>query len=206
VLPAPPHCFALGVQTGDGGHEHVPHAQLALHVAVPYVLQGSVALGEQTPWPEHVPSCQEPLTQVCVSVPQLVQGIGLVLPGAHDPEHAPFEQVSFTHATALPHWPHPSHVSTPFVVLLQRFAPGVQTGADGHEQPCQVQSVPQVCVPYVLHVWVAFGAHAPWPEHVPSCHVPLALHVWLSVPQFWHETLFVAPGVHEPVQAPWLQT
>ena len=56
-MPGPDHCpqgsqvrmlqllwhVAAGVQTGVDAHEQLPHAQLALHVCVPYVLQGCVA-------------------------------------------------------------------------------------------------------------------------------------------------------------------
>jgi hypothetical protein len=75
-----------------------------------------------------------------------------------------------------------------------------------HVQLPQVQDEVHVCVPFVSHACVAFGAQAPCPEHVPSCQVPLALHVCKSVPQLPHETGLVAPGVHMPVQVPWLQT
>jgi hypothetical protein len=140
------------VHTGAFGQLHVPQAQLAVHACVPYVLHGCCPFTAQAPWFAHVPSCHEPLTHVCVSVPQLPQGTGLVAPGAHEPEHAPPEHVSFTQATALPHWPHASHVCTPLLVALHCLEPGVQTGADGHEQGCQEQFVPHVCVPYVLQV------------------------------------------------------
>jgi hypothetical protein len=145
------HCFVPGVQTGADGQEHPPQLQLAPHVCVPYVLHVSCAFGAQAPCPAHVPFCHEPFTHVCVSVPQLPQGTGFVVPGAHDPVHAPAEHVSPTHATALPHWPHASHVCTPLVLVLHCLAPGVHTGALAQEQGCHEQFVPHVCVPYVLH-------------------------------------------------------
>ena len=94
-------------------------------------------------------------------MPQLPQATGFVLPGEHEPVHAPLEHVSFTHATALLHCPHESHVSTPFVVVLHCFVPGVHTGADGQEHGSQPQDVLHVCVPYVLHACVVFTAHDP---------------------------------------------
>jgi hypothetical protein len=98
------------VHTGAAGHEQLPQAQLAPHVCIPYVLHTSVALGEQAPWPSHWPSCQAPLTHVCVLVPQAPHATLFVVPGAHEPVHAPPMHVSFVHATAVPHWPHASHV------------------------------------------------------------------------------------------------
>jgi hypothetical protein len=66
----PEHSTWPGVQTGEGGQEQVPQAQLAVHVWEPYVLHISLAFGSHTPCPVQVPSCQEPFTQVWVSVPQ----------------------------------------------------------------------------------------------------------------------------------------
>jgi hypothetical protein len=44
------HCRAPGVHTGGvAGHEQTPHAQPAVQVCVPLVLQVWVALGAQTP-------------------------------------------------------------------------------------------------------------------------------------------------------------
>jgi hypothetical protein len=63
------------------------------------------------------------------------------------------------HAIGLPHCPQPLHVSTPPPAHWP--VPGEQTGAAGHEQPPQAQFVPHACVPYVLHAWLEFGAHAP---------------------------------------------
>ena len=146
------HFFVPGVQTGMAGQLQAPQEQLVLHVCVPYVLHVWCAPEEHAPCPVHVPSCHEPFTHVCVSVPQLAQGMGFVLPGEHEPVHAPPEHVSLMQATAFPHWPHASHVCTPLLVGLHCLEPGVQAGADGHEQGCQEQFVPHVCVPYVLHV------------------------------------------------------
>jgi hypothetical protein len=110
-LPALLHVFAPpGVQTGAEGQEQLFQAQVALHVCVPYVLQVCIVVAAQAPWPKHVPSCHIPFTHVCVSVPQLVQGIGFVVPGAHAPEHAPEMHVALVHSAAVPHWPHASHV------------------------------------------------------------------------------------------------
>jgi hypothetical protein len=74
------------------------------------VLHVRTAIAAQALCPVQVPSCHIPLTHVCVSVPQLVHGIGFVVPGAHDPVHAPETHVSFAHGIAFPHWPHASHV------------------------------------------------------------------------------------------------
>src|SRR5580698_8746038 len=131
--------------------------------------------------------------------------MGLVVPGAHEPVHAPLTHVSPVHGTAVvPHWPHELHVCTP--LPSHWVAPGVHTGADGQEHVCHSQLEPHVCVPYVLHVCVAFAAHAPSPMQVPSCKVPLALHVCVSVPQLPHATVLVAPGMHIPLHMPWLHT
>jgi len=45
TLPA--HWVAPGRHTGASAHEHAPHAQLALHVCVPYVLHPWVEVGAQ---------------------------------------------------------------------------------------------------------------------------------------------------------------
>jgi hypothetical protein len=146
------------------------------------------------------------LTHVCVLVPQLPHETWFVVPGAHEPVHAPPMHVSFMQSTAVPHWPHASHVCTPLLVALHCLAPGVHTGALGQEHGPQPQDGVHVCVPYVLHACVAFAAHAPCPPHVPSCHTPLALHVCVLVPQFPHATGFLSPGLHMPVHPPPLQT
>ena len=36
--------------------------------------------------------------------------------------------------------------------------------------------------------------------------MPLALHVWVSVPQLPHAAWLLAPGMHDPVQVPWVHT
>jgi hypothetical protein len=58
-------------------------------------LQACEVFGAHAPAFEQVPLvCHAPLgLQVCVSVPQLPQGTGLVCPGAQVPVHAPFTQV-----------------------------------------------------------------------------------------------------------------
>jgi hypothetical protein len=78
--PLPEHCFAPGEHTGIDPHEHEPHAQLMLHVSLPYVLHACVALGAHAPCPTQLPLvCQVPLVlHVCVSVPQLPQAAGWV--------------------------------------------------------------------------------------------------------------------------------
>jgi hypothetical protein len=110
------HCALPGVHTGLDAHEHAPQVHPAAHDCVPYVLHGCVAPGAHTPWLAHVPLvCQAPVVlHVCVSVPQLPQGTGVVCPGAHFPVHAPFTQVWPTHATGVPHWSFDPHVCTPF--------------------------------------------------------------------------------------------
>ncbi len=48
----------------------------------------------------------------------------------------------------------------------------------------------QVCEPLVSQVWVAAGAHTPWPVHVPNAdQVPLVhVRVWVpQLPQAWVE-------------------
>lgn len=89
-----------GLHAGAEGHEHVPHAQLAVHVCEPYVLHACVAAGTQAPCPVQLPLfCQVPaLVHVCVSVPQLPHGTGCVCPGAHMPTHAPARHVWSTQA------------------------------------------------------------------------------------------------------------
>jgi hypothetical protein len=139
-------------------------------------------------------------------VPHLPQEIEFVVPGAHEPVQAPPMHVSFVQSTAALHCPQASHVCTPLLVALHCFEPGVQTGAKGQEHGCHPQLASHVCVPYVLHACVAFGAQTPWPVQLPFCKLPLALHVCVSVPQLPHETVFVAPGMHDPVHLPWLQT
>ncbi len=203
----PEHCVAPGVHAGFAGHEQLPHAHVALHVSDPYVLQVCVAFFAHAPWLEHVPLvCQAPLAlQVCVSVPQLPQAAGFVWPGAHTPAQVPVPvpdtHVLLVHATVVvPHCPQASHVCTP--LPEHRVAAGVHTGVDGHEQVPHPQ-VPQVCVPYELHVCVAFRVHAPEVTHAPLvCQAPLALQVWMSVPQVPQATGFVWPGAHTPVQVP----
>jgi hypothetical protein len=68
------------VHTGADGHEHAPHAHAAVQDCVPYVSQACVAFGAHAPCFAHVPlPCHAPLAlHVCVSVPQLPQGTGLV--------------------------------------------------------------------------------------------------------------------------------
>lgn len=46
-------------------------------------------------------------------------------------------------------------------------AQGTHTGVSGHEHAPQVQSEPQVCVPYVLHVRCAPGVQPVAPVHAP---------------------------------------
>jgi hypothetical protein len=121
-------------------------------------------------------------------------------PGVHVPEQTPATQVPLPHAVAAPHCPQPPHVSTS---MPEHWAlPGVHAGAGPHEQLPQEQVDVHDCVPYVLHICVPFGAHAPWPMHPPVCHVPLALHVCVSVPQLPQGIGLVCAGAHVPVHAP----
>jgi hypothetical protein len=89
--PLPQHCLAFGTHTGLDAHEQAPHAQLVVHVCVPYMLQDCARLGAQAPDPVQVPLvCQLPVAlHVCVSVPQLPHAKGFVCPGAHWPTQAP---------------------------------------------------------------------------------------------------------------------
>jgi hypothetical protein len=61
--------------------------------------------------------------------------------------------------TGAPHWPHESHVCTPFPEHC--VLPGLHTGVDPHEHVPQAQLALQYWLPYVLQVCVALGAHAP---------------------------------------------
>ena len=85
---------AAGMHVGEGGQEQVPQVHDAAQGCVPYVLQLAVLPGLHAPCPLHAASAHVPLAlQVCVFVPQLPHGTGLVWPGAHTPVHAPFLQV-----------------------------------------------------------------------------------------------------------------
>jgi hypothetical protein len=90
--------------------------------------------------------------------------------------HAPAEQAALVHATAAPQVPVGLHVSTPLLLLSQRFAPGVHDPV--HEPPTharftQVDGVPQA--PVGSHVDTALSelpseavAHSVDPgEHTP---------------------------------------
>jgi hypothetical protein len=125
----PEHCACPGVHAGAEGHEHVPQAQLAVQVCVPYVLHPCVVDGMHAPCPEQVPLlCQLPLdVHVCVSIPQLPHGTGCVCPGAHMPTQAPVRQVWSTHAWGMAHCPLPPHVCT--ALPEQRICPGEQVPA-----------------------------------------------------------------------------
>jgi hypothetical protein len=131
--PPDAHCACPGVHAGVVGHEHVPQAQLAVQVCVPYVLHPCVVVGTHAPWPEQLPLlCQLPVdVHVWVSIPQLPHGTGCVCPGAHMPTHAPARQVWSTHAWGAAHIPSPPQVCTP--LPEQRICPGVQLPASTGE-------------------------------------------------------------------------
>ncbi len=98
------------------------------------------------------------------------------------------------HAPSV-HCPQASQVSVSVPQLPQgtvRFAPGVQTGAEGQEQTPHAQVAEQLWVPYVLQDWVVPAAQAPPPEQAP--HSQEAPHVWVpQLPQLW-----VAPAAQAP--------
>ena len=75
----PEHCVLPGVKTHADAHAQAPQVQLE-QFCVPYVLHDRVAPLTQTPCPSQLPLvCHEPLaSHVCVSVPQLPHGTGLV--------------------------------------------------------------------------------------------------------------------------------
>jgi hypothetical protein len=68
------------VHTGVDVHEQAPHAQLELHVSVPYMLHCMVACGVHVPCPLQLPlDFQLPVeSHDCVSVPQLPHDTGFV--------------------------------------------------------------------------------------------------------------------------------
>ena len=124
------------------------------------------------------------------------------------PQSPPWHVCCAAHGVTAPAaCPHALQVWIPDPEPEHVIVPGVHTGLSGHEQLPNEQLALHVIVPYVLHDWVALGAHSPCPRHVPlSCHVPVASHVCVSVPQLLHATGFVAPGLQDPVHLPWLQT
>jgi hypothetical protein len=140
--PLGPHCVCPGLQAGADGHEHVPHAQLAVHVCMPYVLHPCVVVGAHAPCPEQVPLlCQVPAAvHVCVSIPQLPHGTGCVCPGAHMPTQAAETQVWSTHAWGALHIPLPPHVCT--ALPEQRICPGEQGPASTGELVSLLASPP----------------------------------------------------------------
>jgi hypothetical protein len=133
------HCCAVGVQMGVDGHEHAPQVQFVPHVCEPYELQACEAPAAHAPLPTHVPSCGIPAAlHVCVSVPQLPHATGVLLPGMHDPVHAPCEQ-TYGHAAPLSDHVPPSlhccgcsvlHWAAPGVHAVAQ-APAVQTTGQG---------------------------------------------------------------------------
>jgi hypothetical protein len=78
----------------------------------------------------------------------------------------------------------------------------MHTGACGQEQGPQTHVGEQNCEPYVLHVSMDPGMHAPWLLQVPSCQEPVGLHVWTSVPQLPHAAVCVCPGPQTPWHVP----
>lgn len=88
------------------------------------------------------------------------------------------------------------------VVVLQSIVPqwqavnvpGVHAAPAGHEHAPHAHPLEQVCVPYVLHAWVAPGEqvapagqeHAPQPHDAEHVSLPYVLHTW------------VAPDAHAP--------
>jgi hypothetical protein len=94
------------------------------------------------------------------------------------------------------HCPHTSQV----MVLhpLWQLSPGVHWAAPVHEQSSHAQPVLHVCVPYVLHAWLAPGAQTPWFWQGPSFHTPPGVHVRISAPQLPHGTDIDMPGMHWP--------
>jgi hypothetical protein len=113
---APEHCVPWGVHAGLEGQEHAPQVHEAVHDCVPYVLVGHVCAGlpgAHAPAPLQPASVHAPVAlQVCVFVPQLPQGTGLVCPGAHVPVHTPSTHVWPEHAVDVPQVP-AVHVCTP---------------------------------------------------------------------------------------------
>jgi hypothetical protein len=164
TVPLPEHWIWPGVHTGAAGHEQLPHAQLALHVAAPYVLQVSVPFGAQTPCPVHVPSCHVPLTHVCVSVPQLPHDTGSVWPGAHTPLHVPLMHVWFGQVEVVCHMPPPLHVCA--LLPEHCFCPELHVPA--HIPPTQVPLVHGTGFPYCPQ---APHVSTPLPEHTGCCGV-----------------------------------
>lgn len=130
------------MQAGAEGHEHAPHAQLAVQVCVPYVLHTCVVVGMHAPCPEQLPlPCQVPAdVHVCVSVPQLPHGTGCVCPGAHMPTQAPARHVWSTHACGALHCPSPPHVCTP--LPEHRICPGEQLPPSAGELVSPFASAP----------------------------------------------------------------
>jgi hypothetical protein len=108
-IPSGEQRLAPGVQTGTFGQEQVSHAQLVLQTWKPYWLHVSWLAGAH-PCPSQAPSCQAPLTHVCVSLPQLPHAFSRVAPSRHAPQapalHTPLvsqvvPSASFVHTEVL---------------------------------------------------------------------------------------------------------
>jgi hypothetical protein len=123
------------VQAGLAGQEHAPQVHDdALQDCVPNVLVGHVCAGlpgAQFPSPVQLASVQAPVAlQVCVFVPQLPQGTGLVCPGAQLPVHTPSTHVCPEQAVGVPQVP-AVHVCT--ALLEHRTEPFLQGPASAAE-------------------------------------------------------------------------
>jgi hypothetical protein len=108
--------------------------------------------------------------------------------------HAPAWHVCWDrHAVVVPHWPHESQVCTPLLWGSHWTAPGVHTGAEGHEQAPQAQALPQVWEPCVLQVCWALGVQDP--EEVTHWLLPLQREVPAGQEQLpaWHVVPPVQP-------------
>jgi hypothetical protein len=111
---------------------------------------GSVCPGAHVPtqaplthvWLVHgtgVPHCPPPL-HVWTPLPEHCFWVGVQEPVQTPPTHVPLAQ-----GPGAPYWPQPPHVSRS--APEHDAEPGVQAGADAHEQAPQVQVAVQVWVP-----------------------------------------------------------
>jgi hypothetical protein len=81
-----------------------------------------------------------------------------------------------------------------------RVAFGTHAGAE--QEHALQQPELHVCVPYVLQLCPASGAHGPSPAQLAPSQVPLALHVWVTVPQLPQAIGFVWSGAQTPSHSP----
>jgi hypothetical protein len=144
-VPQFPHASCLGVfgvQTGVLAQEHAPHAQEPVHVAVPYVLHGSVEPLAQVPCPVQAPGLphEQAAVQVYVSVPQSPQATCFVAPGEHAPvqaAHLPAVHVSELQSPFAPHAPPTlqlgEHVGAEHLLAVQ--TPEPQSALAPHAAP-----------------------------------------------------------------------